>query len=117
MLVKRLLGLPFQRSQLDRSPAAHQRVLGPLYDPASPPWPIQRDMVDMRLFSRADALGFVPGRDDPLRPAARKLADKIKALKGASDVLAFIAVSGSGKTSCAFASKSGGGGEDLRTNA
>jgi len=90
MLVERLLGLPFQRNQLDRSAAAHERALGPLYDPAAPPWPIQRGKVDMRLFSRADALGFVPGRDDPLSPAARKLADKIEALRGASDVLMFV---------------------------
>ena len=76
-------------------------VLGPLYDERYP-WPVgNNDSIDMRLFSRKDLIGFVEGKDDPLRPAARKLSEDI-ASSNLSIVHCFVALSGSGKTSCAF---------------
>ena len=83
------------------SKQAQAKALGGLYDPAYE-WPVVYDTVlDVRLLARKDMLGFDPSKDDPLRPAARKLSDAIAS--GQSGVVfGVIAVSGSGKTSCAF---------------
>ena len=56
----------------------------------------------MRLFERATMVR-PDGEEapDPMRPPARKLSEKMQRDKGTS-VYSFIAVSGSGKTSCTF---------------
>ena len=117
-----VLAFDFTPNTLLTSAKAHEDALGPLYDPKYQ-WPILGNgRIDMRLFSRADmvpppeaadegASGDGGAEDDApdvdlsqrdiMRPAARKLSNKLK-ISATSEVFAFIAVSGAGKSSCVF---------------